>query len=278
VLGSFGLSAHNDALMLGLLICGLAVATRDRRIAGIPPVLLAVALCTLAAMVKSPAGIAVLFLALTWARRVGSPLARLARVGLCAGVAGVVVALCTALSGVGWAWVSPAALSSPARVSTPFTPATAITNALVGLGRLVGFAVPRTQVLHVVLGVTLAAALAFTVGLLIRHHRIGTARALGLSLLTIVLAAPVTWPWYLCWGVALLAAAMPARRVLGLILLASVALLLVQPDGDAQDLGIAVTTLLAAASLVLAGYAVGWCVRYFRRPAPAAPMSAEARR
>jgi hypothetical protein len=277
-LGSFVLSAHNDALMLGLLICGLAVATRDRRVAGIPPVLLAVALCTLAAMIKAPAGIAVLFLALAWARRVSSRPARLARVGLCAGVAGVVMVVCTALSGVGWAWVSVGALSSPARVSTPFTPATAITNALVGLGRLIGFALPRTQVLHAVLGVTVAAALAFTGGLLIRHHRIGTARALGLSLLTVVLAAPVTWPWYLCWGVVLLAAAMPARRVLGLILLASAPLLLVQPDGDAQELGIAATTLLAAASLVLAGYTVRWCVRHFRPTGPGTPTSGEARR
>ncbi len=52
--------AHNDALMLGLLMAGLAVATRFGTVPG-------VILCALAAGVKSPALLGVLFLGWVWA-------------------------------------------------------------------------------------------------------------------------------------------------------------------------------------------------------------------
>ena len=51
--------AHNDALMLGLLLAGLAVARRNAMVPGI-------VLCALAGSVKAPALLAVLFLAWNW--------------------------------------------------------------------------------------------------------------------------------------------------------------------------------------------------------------------
>jgi hypothetical protein len=258
VLASFVLSAHNDAVMLGLLVCGLAVATGTTRLAGAVAVLAGVALCTFAAMVKAPAAIAVLFLALAWSRRADTPVTRLARLGGCAAVCVAVLAAVSLACGMGWGWLNPAALSSPSRTTTPFTPATAIAKAVLGLSRPLGLTLGIHQVLPIVLGVTAALALAFIVGLLARHHRVGVARALGLSLLTAVLASPVTWPWYLCWPLVLLGAASPARRVLGLIVLASAPLLLIQPNGNAQPFSVAATALMAAGSLALAGYTFNW--------------------
>jgi len=49
--------AHNDALMIGLLTAGLAVATKQRYLAG-------VVLCALAATVKNPAALGIAFIAL----------------------------------------------------------------------------------------------------------------------------------------------------------------------------------------------------------------------
>ena len=52
--------AHNEALMLGLLLAGLAVAQRWGTVPGI-------VLCAVAAGVKSPAALGVLFLGWAWA-------------------------------------------------------------------------------------------------------------------------------------------------------------------------------------------------------------------
>ena len=57
--------AHNDALMIGLLMAGLAVAKRFGTVPG-------VILCALAAGVKSPALLGVLFLGWVWAGREAS--------------------------------------------------------------------------------------------------------------------------------------------------------------------------------------------------------------
>jgi alpha-1,6-mannosyltransferase len=51
--------AHNDALMLGLLLAGLAMAKRGKPLFGI-------VLCSLAAAVKVPAAIGILYIAWEW--------------------------------------------------------------------------------------------------------------------------------------------------------------------------------------------------------------------
>ncbi len=60
VLLSLVAGSHNDALMVGLLMAGLAVAKRVGTVPGIM-------LCALAAGVKSPAALGVLFLGWVWA-------------------------------------------------------------------------------------------------------------------------------------------------------------------------------------------------------------------
>ena len=53
--------AHNDVLMIGLLVAGVTVALQGRPVQG-------VAVCALAATVKLPALAGVLFIAVAWAR------------------------------------------------------------------------------------------------------------------------------------------------------------------------------------------------------------------
>ena len=98
VLLSLVAGAHNDALMVGLLMAGLAVAKRFGTVPG-------VILCALAAGVKSPAALGVLFLGWVWAgpgastrRRIGHTVGA----GLIALATMEVMAL---VSGTGWGWV-----------------------------------------------------------------------------------------------------------------------------------------------------------------------------
>ncbi|MGH9917960.1 MAG: polyprenol phosphomannose-dependent alpha 1,6 mannosyltransferase MptB, partial [Nitrososphaerales archaeon] len=52
-------SAHNDAIMVGLLLCGLAAAKNRHAVWG-------VVLCALAAAIKAPAGLGVLYIGWEW--------------------------------------------------------------------------------------------------------------------------------------------------------------------------------------------------------------------
>ena len=105
--------AHNDALMLGLLLAGLAVARRHGTVPGI-------VLCALAASVKAPALLAVLFLAWNWP----GPGARLTRrLGHAAAGCAIGLATLSAVSwttGIGWGWVRTAA--APTKITTGVTP------------------------------------------------------------------------------------------------------------------------------------------------------------
>ena len=90
--------AHNDALMIGLLMAGLALARRFGAVPGI-------VLCAVAAGVKAPALLGVVFLD-GGGPEPGASVRR--RVGHTLGA--ILIALCTfeiitAITGLGWGWV-----------------------------------------------------------------------------------------------------------------------------------------------------------------------------
>ena len=60
-----------------------------------------------------------------------------------------------------------------------------------------------TVALFRLVGIALAAIICTV--LLLRSPRIGMARALGISMIVVVLLSPVVWPWYLAAGFALIA-------------------------------------------------------------------------
>lgn len=278
VLGSFVLSGHNDALMLGLMVAGLAVATGDRRIVGVPPALVAIGLCALAAMVKAPAAAAVVFVAVAWAWRRPDLRSRAARLAASALVTLGVAATASVGTGAGWGWFSTHVLTTPTLASTPFTPTTSIAATVEWVTDAVGLVVPASSIVPALRLAGMALAGALGLALLVRHQRIGTVRALGLTLLAAALAGPVTWPWYITWGLVLLAAAMPARRVLGLIALAGVPMLLIESDGSVRQLGPVTTAFFAAASLALVCYTAYWSYHHLLRSpwrdlVPAVPPS-----
>jgi hypothetical protein len=242
VLLHFVAGAHNDALMLGLLTAGLALAA-THRFAG------AAALVTLAALVKAPAAIGLVTLAWLWGDHDtagGGNAARVRAAIKTAGIAAATTALVTLLAGTGFGWLS--ALDTPVSASN-----WSISSAI---GRLHG------AILHVETAVPwwrwigLAATLVIGLVFWIRQRR-RPVYVLGVWLVTLALLGPATRPWYLLWGLIPLAAAAPEgqlRRWAAAV--AALSATVVLPDGyppTVRQLALAVLGGALALAALVAG-------------------------
>jgi hypothetical protein len=98
-------------------------------------------------------------------------------------------------------------------------PATGIGLAISGLAHTVGIGVSLGGVLSFTRVIGLAAAGGLAAYFLWHSDRIGPLRALGLSMLWFVLLGPVVQPWYLTWGIILLAPVAAGRLRTALITL-----------------------------------------------------------
>ncbi|MGH9300308.1 MAG: polyprenol phosphomannose-dependent alpha 1,6 mannosyltransferase MptB [Acidimicrobiales bacterium] len=187
--------AHNDALMIGLMVAGLTVAKRGRPIAGI-------VLCTLAGAVKAPALLAVVYIGwdwmgqdLPWRQRVRPVVTSLL-------LATGVMAFLSRVTGLGWGWIS--ALSTPGTVRNLISPFTALGVFAGNLVHGLGLGISPDSLLALSRSAGLGLAAVVCVILLINSHKLGSIRALAASLLVVVVFSPVIWSWYLAWGLILL--------------------------------------------------------------------------
>jgi alpha-1,6-mannosyltransferase len=216
--------AHNDLLMAGLMVAGVSLAL-DRR------PLLGIALCALAATVKLPAIVAVGFVALVWIREEASWRQRGVRAAEAAGVTLLTLGLVTLITGFGLGWVSGGLFSTPAKVKLAITPATDVSWTLAKLlgdvGANVGFHALHSALRAVMFAVSALVSLV----LLLRARRATLVPYLGLSLIAFAIAGPALWPWYLSWGLVLLAAWKPAQHSWLVVLASVVGAVLVQPGG-----------------------------------------------
>ena len=237
-------AAHNDLLMIGLLVAGVSLAIERR-------VLLGIALCALAATIKLPAAAAIPFILVAYADR------RTVVRGVLVAV-GVVVAV-SVVSGLGFGWLSTSIFATPEKVRLAITPATA-------LGWSVAQVVPvGARGLESALGVVaFAAAALLGVVLLWRTRRGNVVHCLGIVLIVAAVCGPAAWPWYLTWGLVLLAACpeVQGSRALPLAIVASP--LVVKADGV-----LAFPLHTAPAFVVL--YVAIAAVALRRRPAVRAP-------
>ena len=188
--------AHNDALMLGLLAVGLALAKRGRPVAGI-------VVCALAAAVKVPAAIGIIYIGWEW-MGAGVPVRARIRPLLTAGLisAGVMGAL-SFVTGLGWSWVLN--LATPGTVRSWVAPATGLGIVLTDIAHVLHVGIPLHAVLSMTRLLGLGVAAATGVWLMLNTDRFGTIRAMGLTMLLVVVLGPVVQPWYLSWGLILLA-------------------------------------------------------------------------
>jgi len=228
---------HNDALMLGLLVAGMAAALTVeapwRLVAG-------AALVTLAVLVKVPAVVGLVFLPLTVP---GGWVARARAAGIVALTALATAVVVSVGSGLGWGWLGT--LGGVGEVRSLFSPATGLGTALPG----------GDATLDVTLAGGLVVAALVAAALWFRAPRAGVVLSLGLVLLTVSLLLPVVQPWYLLWGVVVLAAAVGPRAGTALAVAGLVLCLLVAPSGRSVVrpplYGVPTLLAVAAGALVL---------------------------
>ncbi|MEU6537423.1 polyprenol phosphomannose-dependent alpha 1,6 mannosyltransferase MptB [Streptomyces sp. NPDC047000] len=243
--------AHNDAIMLGLLGMGL-VAALGRR-----PVLGAV-LITLAALVKAPAALGLVVVAVLQIRAGRHP-ARAVPITLAASLA--TTALATAATGTGYGWIRA--------LDTPVSPHNWALTSLLGratgalLERLGSGLAPLAVPVWHGLGLVITAGVVLAVWVRLRPTPV---YALGLSLAAVAALGPAIRPWYALWGLFLIAAAAPdtsvrhrMAAVTGVLALAAL------PSGAAADTG----QLLLAGCGGLLALVVLWQARQATRPLPA---------
>jgi alpha-1,6-mannosyltransferase len=191
---------HNDLLVVGLLAAGSLVALRGGHIAGI-------AVVTGAMAVKASAAIALPFLVLVWAAHLsGSQRARITKaIAAGTGVFLVVFAACTVAAGVGLGWLP--ALSAPSMIVNWMSLPTAVgefTHTLISM--IVN--VPKQPFVNVtrVLGGILLVYIAVRQWLAARDGGADAMHRAGIVLLATAVLSPAMLPWYVSWGMALLAA------------------------------------------------------------------------
>ena len=194
--------AHNDGLMMALLVAGLALAAKKHPVWGI-------VVCSLAASIKAPAALGVVYIAWEWLGP-DLPVRQRLRPLAVAGLLGAaVLGAFTLISGLGFRWV--ANLATPGAVRSWAAPATGLGMALAGVGHVVGLQVSTASMIGLTRAIGLVLSAALIVWLLFNADRIGWLKALGYSLLALVVLGPVVQPWYLTWGLLLLAVGATGR-------------------------------------------------------------------
>jgi len=219
---SFVSSGHNDALMIGLLIAGITLGTGGRLRWG-------VALCALAATIKLPAAAGIVFLVADACSRLDRS-QRWRTVAESAAISVLVVVGVTVGAGLGWTWLGPTALHVPTELRVLITPLVSVGTFVYGVLHAVGLPVTRSATVTVVQGIGAVADVSGILWMVFHTKGRDAVRLCGLALILFVVLSPTLWPWYLMWGVAVLAAT-SAQRSRALAALAGLGMLLVGAGG-----------------------------------------------
>lgn len=215
---------HNDLLMVGMMVMGVALALDGRNLEGI-------AICALGGTIKLPALAAAVFLAVAHARARGN-LADRSRALIAAGCAiAATLALVSAVSGLGLHWLSGSVFSVPAKVHLAITPSTAVAWTMASLLHASGIGVGTRGLESAVAAASAAIAVAVVIWLLRGTRAQNLVLRLGCALLVLAFAGPAAWPWYFIWGLALLAAWPLSGWILPFAAASVAGAFVVKPDG-----------------------------------------------
>jgi hypothetical protein len=209
--------AHNDALMMGFLVLGMASFERGRKV-------LAVVLVALAIAVKLPAVIALAFIAWNWSAPDARWKQRIKDFAIVGAIAATVITIGCFVVGIGVGWL--VALQNTGKITSTFAVFTKLGFLLTDLLHAVGLDVEAMDVVGVVRLLGLAAAAIGILVLMVKSPKIGVTKAVGFAMLVFVLCSPVVWPWYLPAAFALLAASgLKSYRPSMIVLVVSASLL-----------------------------------------------------
>jgi hypothetical protein len=249
--------SHNDAVMIGLMAAGLALALNRKPAVG-------VVLITLAALVKATAGLALVFVVPIWAAQLKGRGGWVRASAMTTAVTAVVVVATTAVAGTGYGWV--AALDTPAIAHT-------WTSIFTDLGYWSGLLVSAlgigtmNQALLVWRGIGLAAAAAVCLYMLRKHERYGTIVGLGIGMSAVVMLGPVMHPWYLLWAMVPLAASAADPRIRKTVIALTIAFTLLALPGGVLPSVASISGAVLGVVLVLAGDRIATDPQWRRRGA-----------
>lgn len=221
---------HNEMLMVGLMMAGIALSFRGHHMSG-------VALIAVGVAVKATAGLALPFMVWVWTRglrdRRGYPPAKAFAVATAASllIFVAVFAVMSLVAGVGLGWLT--ALAGSVKIINWLTVPTAtanLINAVVGLFAPVNFyAVLETTRIIGIATIAISAPVLWW-----RFRRTDRDALMGIALLmgVVVLFVPAALPWYYTWPLAVIAALAQSRRAIALIAGLSTWIMVIwNPDG-----------------------------------------------
>jgi alpha-1,6-mannosyltransferase len=238
--------AHNDALMVGLMMAGLTLAIERRPAAGS-------VLVTLGALIKAPVGLALIFIVPLWASQLSGRGRYPRAILVTGGLSIITVVTTTALAGTGYGWIG--ALNTPtiAHTWTSLTTDLGFLTGLLGTRLGIANAEQTTTFWHLV-GYAVAAVLTVV---MLRRHRTNPALGVGLSLAAVIFFGPVFHPWYMLWATVPLAAAATSGRVRKLVIITVLAMSsLVLPGGINPTLEAIAGGVAGVLVVVIASWAI----------------------
>jgi hypothetical protein len=238
--------ANEHIVMIGLLAAGIALSRRRRPV-------LAVLVCTLAAAVKAPALLGVAYAGWAWPGPRATVRDRVLSLAAAAAITAVSFELVQLATGLGWGWIR--GIRDGASIPTVYTPTFDLSRLGVRLLGDVGDVVNPHRAWLDARAVGYAVGAAALAVLLWTSERRGAVRNLGLSLLIGATVGAVLLPYWLAWGIWLLAPVARGRYLALLIAVSVTGGLLILPQATTliASLGAAgeVLCLLVAAAIAL---------------------------
>lgn len=258
---------HNEMLMVGLMMAGLALLLARRPALGVAVIVVAVA-------VKATAGLALPFAVWIWMRQIRErrgyrpPVAFTAATAAGLAIFFVVFAVLSWVAGVGLGWLTALAAGNVKIINwlTVPTAVANLTNAVGGLFLPVNFyaVIDVTRIIGL-------AIIAVSLPLLwwrFRHDDREALIGIASVMLVVVLFVPAALPWYYTWPLAVVSALAQSRRSIALIAGFSTWIMVIfKPDG-AHGMYSWLHVLLALGCAVLAWYSLSRPVNK-REPEPA---------
>ncbi|KJE77688.1 polyprenol phosphomannose-dependent alpha 1,6 mannosyltransferase MptB [Ferrimicrobium acidiphilum] len=194
LLYTFASAGHNDALMTALMVAGIYLFLKDRRLAGI-------VLVALAASVKVPAIVAVGFMGYHWSNS-NRVLSKLRGLFIAVMLTLAVFYLLGLATHLGMGWIP--ALSTPGSVLSFEDPLILVGYAIGWVLAHVGLPFGPLFVVNVFRALGDLCILLIGGITILGSRRSNIVRLTGVILIVTVVLGPVIWPWYLGWGIVLL--------------------------------------------------------------------------
>mgnify|MGYP001497934537 CR=1 FL=1 len=248
---------HNEMLMVGLMMAGIALTFEHRPVWGVGLIGVAVA-------VKATAGLALPFVVWVWMRQLrdrhNHPPVRAFALATAASVMifAAVFAVMSWLAGVGLGWLSALAAGN-VKIINWLTVPTAAANLINAIGGLL-FPVNFYAVLDVtrIIGRAIIAVSLPVLWGRCRHTDREALTGIALAMLVVVLFVPAALPWYYTWPLAVAAALIQTRAGIAAIAGFSTWIMVMwKPDG-AHGMYSWAHVLLTTACAAVAWYSLYW--------------------